>query len=294
MKNRSEFYTFAITLFWVLLSCAIIICVVMLFAAQPLFLLILGNQYLGSVVIFKILLLSILIMFPGYLVTHAFDRLGSSVCFHCMSFSSVPSEYHVEFFHDTSLRDKGRGMGHCLLRPFTDTTVDIFYSETIKSIMRIGLNLLHAFPGIGGVWNYMAGLINALAEHDADNTYVAFAHDDSKKLIPRASNFVCVNSSVNPRHRISRVVYRKHAVRASWPNEYWLHALVCQCNGLFQDIQVSLRFTISCHYIGQIFFLKKRLYINTLFRRTVRKAKVLLPVSRATNNDIHRFFQRDL
>ncbi len=81
MKNRSEFYTFAITLFWVLLSCAIIICVVMLFAAQPLFLLILGNQYLGSVAIFKILLLSILIMFPGYLVTHALIALDLQYVF---------------------------------------------------------------------------------------------------------------------------------------------------------------------------------------------------------------------
>ncbi len=98
--------------------------------------------------------------------------------------------------------------------------------------MRIGLNLLHAFPGIGGVWNYMAGLINALAEHDAVNTYVAFVNDDSKKLIPRASNFVCVNSSVNPRHRISRVVYENTLLEAKGrPNEYWLHALVCQCNG---------------------------------------------------------------
>ena len=41
--------------------------------------------------------------------------------------------------------------------------------------MRIGLNLLHVMPEIGGGWNYIGNLVTALGEINRLNTYVAFA-----------------------------------------------------------------------------------------------------------------------
>ncbi len=54
--------------------------------------------------------------------------------------------------------------------------------------MRIGLNLLHAHKEIGGVWNYIANLLNAVAKYDHDNTYIAFTNSISEKLVPGTGN----------------------------------------------------------------------------------------------------------
>jgi len=155
--------------------------------------------------------------------------------------------------------------------------------------MRIGLNLLHAYPGIGGVWNYIAGLVKALAEFDAVNTYVAFVNDDSKKLIPRASNFVCVASPVNPRHRTSRVIYENTLL------DLKAGQMDIACMHWFANVMtpfsripgvVTIHDLLPLHR-PDLFSLKKRLYLKTMLGRTIHKARVLLPVSRATHGDLH-------
>ena len=49
--------------------------------------------------------------------------------------------------------------------------------------MRVGLNLLHALPEIGGGWNYIQNLLRGLAA-DPSTEYVAFANRVSAELVP--------------------------------------------------------------------------------------------------------------
>ncbi len=79
------------------------------------------------------------------------------------------------------------------------------YTRVFSKIrrMRIGLNLLHAMPEIGGGWNYIDRLIKALGEYDRDNRYVAFVTDKSTSLVPQQPNFESVYVRINPSSRRS-------------------------------------------------------------------------------------------
>ena len=49
--------------------------------------------------------------------------------------------------------------------------------------MKIGLNLIHALPEIGGGWNYITSLIEALQKCDTGIRFVAFVNRESEMLI---------------------------------------------------------------------------------------------------------------
>jgi len=73
--NRTEFYSFFKKLFLVLLSLGFLVIAVMYVGATPVFHLILGDQYIKSIGIFKILLVAVLAIYPGNLVTQALIAL---------------------------------------------------------------------------------------------------------------------------------------------------------------------------------------------------------------------------
>src|SRR5438874_11561775 len=73
--------------------------------------------------------------------------------------------------------------------------------------MRIGLNLLHAMPSVGGAWNYIASFLDVLSESDVDNQYVAYCTPRSVELVPRRDNFRAVQIDTNASKRVRRVVY---------------------------------------------------------------------------------------
>ena len=74
-EKGAEFYAFFGKLFLVLLLLAFLVTAAMHYGAQPVFHLILGNQYDKSVGIFKILLVAVLAIYPGNLVTQALIAL---------------------------------------------------------------------------------------------------------------------------------------------------------------------------------------------------------------------------
>jgi len=75
VENISEFYIFFNTAFWVLMTLAIVVAGCMYYFSAPMLTFILGEPYAGSVAIFRILLLSVVIMYPGYLFTNALIAL---------------------------------------------------------------------------------------------------------------------------------------------------------------------------------------------------------------------------
>ena len=79
--------------------------------------------------------------------------------------------------------------------------------------MRIGLNLLHALPQIGGGWNYVARLVEALGDHDHDNHYVAFVTTASARLVPKKRNFTPVPVNIQAGLRLRRIAYENTSLQ---------------------------------------------------------------------------------
>ncbi|HZF67858.1 MAG TPA: glycosyltransferase family 1 protein [Gemmatirosa sp.] len=154
--------------------------------------------------------------------------------------------------------------------------------------MRIGLNLLHALPEIGGGWNYIEQLVAALAEHDGGHQFVAFCSPHSVPLVPDGRAMQRVVLPVESRSRWARIraehgalvdAGRRHAVelmhhfsgtmpwRAPWRNVVTVYDLL------------PLR-------EPRAFPLAKRLYLRAMVPRSLRAADMLAPMSEATATDV--------
>lgn len=150
--------------------------------------------------------------------------------------------------------------------------------------MRIGLNLLHAMPEIGGGWNYIANLIAALGAYDHDNTYIAFVTKASECLVPAKANFKAVPVSMQAAARTKRVVY-ENTILQLLAYRYQLDCMHWFANtqGLLNmvpsvvtvyDAQSLLNFTN--------YPFKKRVYLRMMMSWTSKQAKMLLPMSDST------------
>jgi glycosyltransferase involved in cell wall biosynthesis len=154
--------------------------------------------------------------------------------------------------------------------------------------MRIGLNLLHALPEIGGVWNYIEELLAALAKCDAGNSYVAFVTGASESLVPQSRNFERVVVRIRSAWREWRVVYENTmlqvpARRRNLDCMHWFSAT----HGWFNSVPSAVTFYDMQAFLSLARFTPvKRRYLQTAMRRTVRQAQVLLPMSHSTAADL--------
>ncbi len=73
--------------------------------------------------------------------------------------------------------------------------------------MRIGINLLHARPEIGGGWNYIRNIVNVLAQFDQENEYLCYCTASSSCLVPDRPNFSKEFAGITGYGQIARVVY---------------------------------------------------------------------------------------
>ncbi len=100
-EKGTEFFSFFGKLFLILLSLGFLVTAVMYFGAASVFDLILGDQYVESVGIFKILLLAVVAIYPGNLVTQAlialdlqkiymYVALMGSILNVCLNFVFIP------------------------------------------------------------------------------------------------------------------------------------------------------------------------------------------------------------
>ncbi len=156
--------------------------------------------------------------------------------------------------------------------------------------MRIGLNLLHAVPDIGGGWNYIANLLALIAEQDHVNEYVAFVTDVSATIVPDRPNIRAVHMPVRAGSRPQRVAFEHTLLQAV----VWRHGL--DCLHWFANSQgiVNAAPAVVTIYDLQPFLEHapitplKRKYLRWRLRSTVARAPMLLPMSQATADDLQR------
>lgn len=150
--------------------------------------------------------------------------------------------------------------------------------------MRIGLNLLHAQPEIGGGWTYIEELLAALAQYDTGNRYVAFVTGASQCLVPPNGNFERVLVNIQAAARPWRVVYESSvlqllAVRRGLDLVHWFSAT----HAWFNSVPSAVTFyDLQAFRTPTPFPLAKRRYLQTAIRRTVSRSTWLLPISRST------------
>src|SRR3954463_5393605 len=140
--------------------------------------------------------------------------------------------------------------------------------------MRIGLNLLHARPEIGGGWIYICRLLKALGDFDRDNTYVAFVTNQTEVIIPRQDNFEIVQVAVNPSSRFQRIFYEntrlpRQARQSRLDLVHWFANSVGATNSVpgvasVYDLQVFEK--------PENFPAAQRIYLRRMFPHTVQKA----------------------
>jgi glycosyltransferase involved in cell wall biosynthesis len=157
--------------------------------------------------------------------------------------------------------------------------------------MRIGLNLLHAMPDIGGVWNYLERLLCAIGQHDHENAYICFVTKSSQDLVSHTSNFDIVTIALDPRSRAKRVLYENtcfpaRAKRHQLDMIHWFsgtHSLL----GRIPSV-VSVYDTLVFEH-PESFSIMKRNYLKYMMKNTVRNAALLMPMSNTTAKNLEWF-----
>lgn len=154
--------------------------------------------------------------------------------------------------------------------------------------MRIGLNLLHARPEIGGVWNYVSNLVAAVGREDTETEYVAFVTEVSAALVTPRPNFRNVIVPLRSRLRTTRVLFENTALQLL----VWRERLDClhwfaNTIGLVDvvpavvtvyDLQPFLSYPTMSR--------AKRVFLRSQMRAAVRRAAMLLPMSQATGQEL--------
>lgn len=150
--------------------------------------------------------------------------------------------------------------------------------------MRIGLNLLHSHPGIGGAWNYIKNLVRAIGEYDQVNGYIAYCTDQSRCLVPNRPNFTVRQINIDGRRRVHRILYENTLLLAR------AKADGLDCMHWFANTVAPLSSTPALVSVYDLkvfddpgsFPLPYRVYLRTLVPPSVRRAAVVLPMSQTT------------
>lgn len=150
--------------------------------------------------------------------------------------------------------------------------------------MRIGLDLLHALPEIGGGWNYIARLVKALGDFDRENDYSVFVTRHTACLVPASPNFTPVQVSINSVSRAQRVFYENTFLQAAARRRkvdviHWFASTLPIWQALPSVVSV---YDLLLFETPQVFPIIQRLYLRLMIPFTARNADVLLPISNTT------------
>jgi glycosyltransferase involved in cell wall biosynthesis len=156
--------------------------------------------------------------------------------------------------------------------------------------MRIGLNLLHALPEIGGGWEYIGGIVAALGRCDRENTYIAFVTQASECLVPLQSSFEKVLIDIHSTRRLWRVAVENTALQVLARRK----ALDClhwfaNTEGVVNAVPAAVTIYDLQPFSGHTrLSVAKALWTRTMLKRTARHAPMLMPMSMATGEALVR------
>jgi glycosyltransferase involved in cell wall biosynthesis len=162
--------------------------------------------------------------------------------------------------------------------------------------MNIGINLLHAHPGIGGGWNYIKSLVNSIQNYKNDNTYTAYCTSISKCLIYDHTNVNVICIRINSTNRIARVFYENTFLqwRAKIDNIDVMHWFA-QTRAIYSPKpSIITVYDLLAFHNDQLYPLFNRLYLRLTLPQSLRNATVIAPMSETTMLDIKNRFNINL
>ena len=161
--------------------------------------------------------------------------------------------------------------------------------------MRVGLNLLHARPEIGGGWNYIANLVGTLRLMDCDWEFVAYCTRISAEIVPDDPRFKVKIVHLGGSSQIARVVYEQCilpflAYRDKVNCIHWF-ANNISLLGLVPSVVTIYDFKYNDR--PDEGSPAKRLYLRNMMRFACERADTLAPMSEATAEAAIRLFGID-
>ena len=158
--------------------------------------------------------------------------------------------------------------------------------------MRIGLNLLHARPDIGGGWQYIENLVGALGKYGRAHEYVAFVTPVSRPLVPGTGPFETVLIAPQASTRIRRIWYENTRLQSLAKK----HGVAClhwfaNTQAVFATTPAAVTvYDLVAFHRPPEFGLLKSAYLRLMIPHAIRRAAVLLPMSEATAAEIRSRF----
>jgi len=154
---------------------------------------------------------------------------------------------------------------------------------------RIGLNLLHALPEIGGGWTYIRNLVRVATTAMPDADVVAFVTNDSEALLPAGGRAEVVRVGLDARWRAARVAYENSLLYGTTRRARvdCLHWFANTVGILTPAASVVTVYDLLVLHAPERFPPVKRAYLTRMLRQTARRADVLAPMSPATGRDLH-------
>lgn len=150
--------------------------------------------------------------------------------------------------------------------------------------MRIGLNLLHAHPGIGGGWNYIEYVLKLLGDYGGGNEYVAYCTDHSAELVPNKPGFKIQRVGISVTNRIQRIAFEQTGMQfLAWRDHLdCMHWFANTC-GLVNTVPAMVTFHDFLSFENpRCVGLLKRIYLQAMVRYAARYAAISLTNSKTT------------
>ncbi|HEY3381843.1 MAG TPA: glycosyltransferase family 1 protein [Vicinamibacterales bacterium] len=150
--------------------------------------------------------------------------------------------------------------------------------------MHIGLNLLHPYPAMGGIWHYIARLLDAGAEPPVGHLSTAFVTTSSRALVPPSPRIRVEDLRIPGLSRSVRVLYENLVL------DRQLKAHGCDLVHWFAanlGLVGTVPAVVSVYDLREYdrpgsFSLGKRLYLKMMHRHVASAARHLLPISSTT------------
>jgi glycosyltransferase involved in cell wall biosynthesis len=162
-------------------------------------------------------------------------------------------------------------------------------------MIRVGLNLLHARPEIGGGWNYIANVVKALGSLSDDCEFIAYCTRVSAEIVPNGPPFTVrvvdeIGSSQFKRIAYEQVVLPFIAYRQEVDCLHWFannRSLI----GLVPSVVTVHDFKFFERTSEEPFI--KELYLRRMARFACRRADAVVAVSHTTAAAASRLFGVD-
>jgi glycosyltransferase involved in cell wall biosynthesis len=154
--------------------------------------------------------------------------------------------------------------------------------------MRIGLNLLHAHPAIGGGWNYIKNIVTAIQTHDETNEYVAYCTPESECLIQEKPNVKKIIVGIRGTNRFARVFYENTLLHWwAWRDRVELMYWFTSTGSVFSSSKTLVTvYDLLGLMQPEAYNWTQRVYWRWMLPHTARTATLLAPMSEKTAADL--------